>query len=234
MGFGTLFFGYFILLDLPYQTLTNVCAAALILLGLYKLAYLNENMKRALYTVLVFLPFALYEATVEVLGMFFFIKIDGVVLNTVTYMVRNVIIGLLSAQMLFGMRDVAEEVGLRQLSRKCDIYSKITLGVYVLNLTVPPDFSIIFGGEGALYTQLVLSVITTLLTLYVIIMNCFNIYACYSKICMPEDNKSTEQKDAPSRFGFVNAFRKHEEEKRREYAEYKLQKMKKRAGKRKK
>jgi hypothetical protein len=49
---------------------------------------------------------------------------------------------------------------------------------------------------------------------------------------MPEDKK--EYVPRPSRFGFVNRFRAHEDEKRREYAEYKLEKKKKKFAKRNK
>ncbi|MBR2465570.1 MAG: hypothetical protein IKB38_01375 [Clostridia bacterium] len=233
MGFGTLFIGYVLLLDLPYQTLTNAIAAGVMLIALLKLAYLNSHMKRALYACSFFFAFAIYEAVIEVLSSVFFISVGGIVLNTASYLIRNVLIGALSVFMLFGMRDVAEEVGLRRLAKKCDIYSKLTLSVYVLNLTVPPDLAVIFGGTGsAVYTQFLLSVVTTLFTLYIIVMNCINIYSCYSKICMPEDNVRAGTEKKPSRFGFVNKFREHEDEKRREYAEYRYGKMRERKKKR--
>ena len=46
---------------------------------------------------------------------------------------------------------------------------------------------------------------------------------------MPED-VDNDVKDKPSKFGFVNSFRKRNEEKSREYAEYKLDKMKSKAS----
>ncbi len=229
MGFGTLFFGYFILLDLPYQTLTNVCAAAIMILALYKLSYLNANMKRAFRVCSVFLVFAGYEAVVDALDMLFSIEFGGVALNTASYLIRNVLIGMLSVLMLLGMKDVSAEIGLNKLSKKCDIYSKITLTVYVFNLTVPPDLSTIFGATPtAIYIHYFLLVITTILTLYVLVMNCLNIYSCYAKICMPSDNDAKEREAKKSRSSLVNKFKEHEEEKRREYAEYKLEKTKKR------
>ena len=46
-------------------------------------------------------------------------------------------------------------------------------------------------------------------------------------ICMPgEENKEYVEK--PSKFEFINRFRKRQEEKNREYAEYRLGQMKKR------
>ena len=60
-------------------------------------------------------------------------------------------------------------------------------------------------------------------------MNLILIYNCYMQICMPEDLLPKESKK--SKLEFINKFAEHEEEKRREYAEYKLEKMKKRAEK---
>jgi hypothetical protein len=48
---------------------------------------------------------------------------------------------------------------------------------------------------------------------------------------MPGDEDVGERK---SRFEFVNSFRRHEEEKQREYQEYKLEQIKKKQAKRKK
>ena len=53
------------------------------------------------------------------------------------------------------------------------------------------------------------------------------------KICMPED-VDNDVPDKPSRFEFVNKHREHTLQKQREYAEYKLEKFKKKNSKKKK
>lgn len=234
MGFGTLFFGYLILAALPSQELTNVAAAALMLLAFYKLSYLNVHFKRAALATVAFLSFSVADAVIYMLeDVFYVLPSDIIPLNTSMYMIRNMLIALLSLFMLFGMRDVADEVRLKRLAKKCDIYSKITLAVFVLNLTVPPNLSDFFGNTtSAVFAQLLLSVITVILTLCIIIMNSLNIYSCYAKICMPEENQKSEEAPRRSRFGFVEKFRHHEEEKRREYELYKTEKMKKNAERR--
>jgi hypothetical protein len=63
-----------------------------------------------------------------------------------------------------------------------------------------------------------------------IVISLIVIYNCYMRICMPEDEDMPEKE---SRFKFVNAFRRHEEEKRKEYADYKLEKFKKKQQKQK-
>lgn len=233
MGFGILFFGYLLLAALPCQELTNVAAAAVMMLAFYKLSYLNAHLKRALYASVAFSIFSVADAVIYALEEFYIIGKDIIPLNTSMYMIRNMLIALLSIFMLFGLRDVADEVKLKKLAKKCDIYSKITLVVYVLNLTVPPDLSEFFGGTvQAVYAQFILSMVTVILTFFIIIMNSMNIFSCYAKICMPEENGRSDDAPKRSKFAFVEKFRQHEEEKRREYELYKIEKMKKSAEKR--
>jgi hypothetical protein len=65
-------------------------------------------------------------------------------------------------------------------------------------------------------------IILTVLILYAI-------FYCYSHIVLPGSASAYEEKE--SKFAFVNAHRKHVEEKQREYAEYKLKKAKERMAK---
>ena len=81
-------------------------------------------------------------------------------------------------------------------------------------------------------TLLILSVISLVLNMTLTVLILIRIYDCYAKICMPED-KHPEEAPKESRFEFVNKFRRHEENKRQEYADYKLDKFKKKMKKRK-
>ena len=49
MGFGTLFFGYFLILNVTYYGFTDAIAAAVMLLGFYKLSTVNSYFKYAAY-----------------------------------------------------------------------------------------------------------------------------------------------------------------------------------------
>ena len=223
MGFGTLLFGYFMLLDLPYQTLTNAVAASLMLFALYKLSYLNRGFRLASYSAMAFTVFALFEAVIEILSMFYIVKLENIAFAIVLNLLRNLFIGATTFLMLVGMRDVAYEVNLKRLSKKCDIFSKISFVIYAINLALLPDFSII-ENQNVLYAVYFIYVCASIFTLFVIIMNLTLIYSCYNSICMPRDNTARAPVDTKSRFGFVNKFRAHEDEKRREYAEYRMNK----------
>ena len=61
MGFGTLFIGYFLLLNLTYYGFTDVIAASVMLLGLYKLSPVNKYFRAAALSSGVFLAFSLGE-----------------------------------------------------------------------------------------------------------------------------------------------------------------------------
>lgn len=219
MGFGTLFFGYFLLLELPFQTFTNVAAASLMMIAFYKLAYLNRGFKLSFYACAVFGIFALGEAVLGVLDEVFFVKFESLLLAYALNFTRNLLIGATSFLMLKGMRDVAGEVGLKRLSKKCDIWSKITFVIYAANMALDPlENSVVLRAVHTAY------VIVNILTLFVIVMNLTCIFSCYSSICMPSENRRAPEPPKKSRFGFVNRFREHEDEKRREYAEYKMKK----------
>ena len=224
MGFGTLFLGYFLLLNLPNQTLTNVAAASLMLIALYKLAYLNRGFKLSFYACAAFGIFSVVDAVIEVLPMFFSVKFESLLLAGALYFARNLLIGLTTFLMLTGMRDVAKEVGLGRLSKKCDIWAKITFVIYALNIAIIPDVASLAENATVYRIVYTLYVVLSIFTLFVIAMNLTCIYACYSSICMPSENRRTHEPEEKSRFGFVNRFRAHEDEKRREYAEYKMKK----------
>ena len=230
MGFGTLFFGYFLLLDLPYQTLTNVAAAALIMYALFKLAYLNRPFRYALIFSYAFGVFAFGEAVLEVLSMLYIIKLESIPLAIALHSVRNILIGGVTFLMLLGMKEIASEVMLKRLSKKCDIWAKISFVIYCVNLALIPNLERL-ADERILYALYATKVVVSILTLFVICMNLTCIYGCYSSICMPSENTKTKEVKEKSRFAFVNKFREHEDEKRREYAEYKIQKRQKKGKK---
>ena len=226
MGFGTLFIGYFFLLNFPYCEFTDAVAAIAMLYALYKLSGVNNSFRIASFCAIGFLAFGIFELSAELLSMLSPIGSTSV-LFTISASVRHVIIALLTVFMMLGLRDVAEEVKLYALSEKSMRAVIVSICIYFLSVLL----------ESSLLTLLIpakvlawLYVFTTLATLTLIVFNLTCIYSAYSRICMPDD-KDMEEKE--SKIGVVNAFRKHEEEKSREYAEYRLEKIIKKQEKKK-
>ena len=224
MGFGTLFVGYFFVLNFPYCEFTDALAAIIMLYGLYKLSGINESFRRACYFSVAFVAFGLLELGIELYGMLFFTETSPGLI-TVLSLLRHFIVGLTTAFMMLGIREVANEVGLGALKEKSTRGAYVSIGIYVISILLESASLAKFVDVKILAFA---SVFVILATFTVVIFNLVCIYSAYMRICMP-DEKDMEEKE--SKFEFVNAFRRHEEEKSREYAEYRLEKLKKKQEK---
>ena len=220
MGFGTLFIGYFLLLNLTYYGFTDVIAASVMLLGLYKLSGVNKYFKAAAISSGALLVFSLGELGVAVYEMFIG-AINSPALVSVMCIVRCLIIGALTVLMLKGIEDVSREVDIENLPAKASRLTVATVVTYALWIILEAPLSFIDD-----YVLAVLSLVTILATLALIIINLTLIYTCYMKICMPGDEDIT--KDKPSRFAFVNEYRAKKAEREEELARERAERMKKR------
>lgn len=223
MGFGTLFIGYFFILNFPYCEFTDAIAASLMLYGLYKLSGLNDWLRLSFFFTVGFAVLGVLELGLELYGMLS--TVGSSLLVFILVLLRHAVICATTAFMMLGIRDVAREVGLKSLAEKSNRGAFVAIGVYLLNILLESTVLSAFV-PGAVLAYLY--VFTTLATLTLIVFNLTCIYSAYMRICMPEDRDMEEK---ASKLGFVNAFRKHEEEKSREYAEYRLEKIKKKQEK---
>ena len=220
MGFGTLFIGYFLLLNLTYYGFTDVIAASVMLLGLYKLSGVNRYFKAAAISSGALLVFSLGELGVAVYEMFIG-AINSPALVSVMCIVRCLIIGALTVLMLKGIEDVSREVDIENLPAKASRLTVATVVTYALWIILEAPLSFIDD-----YVLAVLSLVTILATLALIIINLTLIYTCCMKICMPGDEDIT--RDKPSRFAFVNEYRAKKAEREEELARERAERMKKR------
>ena len=217
MGFGTLFIGYFLMLNITYYGFTDIIAALIMLLGLYKLSAVNKPFVLGTYCCIGFSVFALFELAVQ-LTLTFLPTLNLDTLLSCFDVIRCVVILAASLFMLMGMRDVAREVRLGSLSKKCARLIPATATIYTvwMLLEIPPLINL-FPAE-------VISVIALFAILTMLAVICINltaIYSCYMKICMP-DEVNAPVKD--SRFAFVNEYRKRQTERQIEYAKQRLEK----------
>ena len=198
------------------------------LYGLYNLSGVNREFTISAFFSAAFTFIGVAEFTIEILRVFAVFTISPL-LYSIVAIVRTVLLGALTAYMLLGMQSVSREVGLTSLSNISKRLYILTLPVYSVNLLL--EILGLFSLKEVL-TLAILSVTSLVLTLTLTVLILIRIYDCYAKICMPED-KSAEEKPKESRFGFVNSFRRHEEKKQQEYAEYRLDKFKKKIEKKK-
>ena len=219
MGFGTLFIGYFLLLNLTYYGFTDVIAASVMLLGLDKLSPVNKYFKAAAVSTGVFLLFSLGEFGIAAYEMFIS-AIGSPMLVSVMCILRCLVVGALTVMMLKGIEAVAREVDIENLPEKASRLTIVTIVTYAMWIILEAPLSFIDN-----YVLAVLSLITILATLGLLIINLTVIYTCYMKICMPGDEGVKE--DKPSRFAFVNEYRARKAERDEELAKERAERMKK-------
>ena len=227
MGFGTLFIGYFLLLNVTYFGYTDLISGLIMLMGLYKLSGINKDFKLAFYSASVFSLFGAAELVVSVISIFMPTFKEGEALLYITP-IRYVILVFLSAFIMKGIYEVAKEVGLKQLAQKAKYYFYISSVAF----SVAAIFDLPFFGFIPGKALAIISVLLLLALFIIIAIELSIIYKAYMRICMPGEQVYKE--DKKSKFEFVNKFRAHEAEKQREYAEYKLKKMTNSANKKKK
>lgn len=228
MGLGTLFIGYFLLLNVTYFGYTDLLAGLIMIMGLYKLCTVNRQFKIAFIFGSVFTVLGAAELVISLISTFMPLFKEETVLIYLTP-ARYVILTALSFFILLGIRDVAAEVGLKLLSRKAGYYSYVSLIAFTLAAIFDLPLLTFISPKA-------LAVISLLILLFIfvtVIIDLSIIYKAYMRICMPSDlNSGTEEKR--SKFEFVNKFREYEKGKQKEYAEYKLSKMASRTNKNKK
>ena len=228
MGFGILFIGYFLFLNVTYPGFTDLISGLLVLYAFYKLIPINKYFRMSVIPAAIFSVFGLFELTVELMAM---IGINISAISTYLAAPRFIITGIISITMLMGLWEVAREVDVPETKSRVKVARPMTYVAFPLCAIL--EFPAI---TGLIPDGLPIAIVSTVALLFVFFVTIYNltaIYSAYMRICMPEDIDN-EVPIKPSRFGFVNKFREHEAEKQREYQEYKLNRFKKKNERRKK
>ncbi len=226
MGFGILLIGYFLILNLPYYGATDLISGIIMTMAFYKLRTVNKYFSFAI------LPSALFAAVgvpelIEMMASMF--GGDLSVILTFTAAPRYLIICILSVLMMKGIEKVSLEVEVYKTAKNARRVQPFMYLVFGGMLIMELPFT--FGDESRWLG--VVGLIFLLGCFALVLYSTTVIYSAYRWICMPED-VDNEVEDKPSRFGIVNTFRARQQEKSREYAEYKLEKAKSKASRKKK
>ena len=224
MGFGTLFIGYFFLLNISYFAYTDVIAALVMTLGLYKLSTVNKSFYYASLSSALFSIFAFFELIVSAIDAFapiLWLKSATPYISAIRY----IFIFITTLFIMRGISEVADEVEANALCATAKNSIFLSSIFIIAALFEMPFISDLFGAVIAyVYFAILLAVVVF------IISNLMTIYKAYMQICMPEELKRAPKK---SKFEFLNKFYDSIEEKSRTYAEYKLEKSKEKAKKKK-
>lgn len=226
MGFGLLFIGFFLLLNLTYYGYTDIISALVMFMAFYKLQTVNKYFRFALIPTGLFAAVGaveLFEAFASTFGM------DVSFIIEYTASPRYLLIGFAVIFMLMGIEHVAREVDAASTRIRARYLTPFAYILYALAAAFEyPDL-------GNVFSPYVISVIATVLILLIfihMILSLVTVYSAYMHICMPED-LDNDAINTQSKFEFVNKFRAHEEKQTREYAEYRMEKAARKAAKRK-
>lgn len=224
MGFGILFIGYFLILNIAYPHYTDAIAALIMLYALYKLSSINRPFKQAAVAALALTVVGFLELGINVYGTFAYIPSEEIIISVLGAL-RCAALLPTCTLMLRGMGEVAREVGLGKISAKCDRLYYATAFLYAVRILLEISAIWSFMDLRIMATltvsMLVASVVITAMTL-------IEIYRCYMMIYIPGEER--ERKSS----AFMEKFEKHQEAAALEYAEYKREQQKKRSEKRKK
>ena len=212
MGFGTLFIGYFLLLNITYYTFTDVIAGMIMLLGLYKLGTVSKHFRVPAWCAVAFSVFGFAELAISIVDMLFTTLLNNNLLVSGLAIGRSIIIAVLTLNMLQAMYAIAVELDVGKVPLKCRtmaIWTMLLYGAEILFETPFISNLIPDGASAVVYLVIIIGMIV------VVISNLTIIYSCYMQICMPED--LVEKPQRPSRFAFVNEYRRRKAE--REAAE---------------
>lgn len=227
MGFGTLFIGYFLLLNVTYFGFTDVIAALLMLLACYKLKSVNVHFKRAEIPLGLFAALGTVELFEGILTMFA-PDLENATLTSLLSIIRYAILAAAVYFILSGIIAVSDEVELPCLTARAKLMRVLSILAMLFSLALEMPWLKELDAAKPLW---IMGFIALLFNFFTVLATLSVIYTAYMRICMPEDLEFTEK---PSRFAFVNKYREREARKQREYAEYKTAQMQKKAKKRKK
>ena len=225
MGFGTLFIGYFFLINISYFAYTDIISAMVMLMGLYKLSNINRHFGSAMIASFAFAIFAFSELAFAVTELF---TTPAWLTTIISYSgaVRYLFIFVLTLFIMRGIETVALEVEAYELSKNAKASVPLSAIFAVASVFEISVFAKIFGSYIAyIYFAILLAIVVSILS------NLLTIYKAYMQICMPEDEHKPPKE---SKFKFMNKFYDSIERGSREYAEYKIKSKKSKSKKGKK
>ena len=221
MGFGTLFIGVFLLLNLRFFGYTDILSGVIMLAAFYKLRVVNNSFRAAMFASIAFCGIGLIEFVREAAYLFSGYNLDSI---TVYFQpLRYLAIGACMLMLHYGIRNVSKEVDLPKTAKRARVCEIMAYPVFSL-CSIERTLALFLEESAAL---LIFQIITLLALLVLLVITLINIYSAYMYICMPAE-QNNEYFEKPSRFEFVNRFRKRQEEKNREYAEYRIGRIKNR------
>ncbi len=225
MGFGTLFIGYFFLINITYFSYTDAISAMIMLMGLYRLSTVNRDFGRAMISSIAFAFIAIGELALAFLE--FFIYSDTLrIIASYLGAIRYAAIFILSLFIMRGIYEVAHEVEADALASTAKRSLPLCASLALAALLELPFLADAIGKVMAYIYFITLTAVV-----FFIVSALITVYRAYSTICMPEDLEKERKKRKPNA---LTKFYDSLEESGRRYAEYRKERKNEKNSKRKK
>ncbi|MBQ7332966.1 MAG: hypothetical protein IJW38_01285 [Clostridia bacterium] len=183
MGFGTLFIGYFLLLNIFNYAYTDLIAGLIMLLGAYKLSAVSPEFKKGFWILIPYSALGAYEIVAEIINMFKLTSENPIITGTIGIL-RCALLGLASFFILSGIKNLALELELWRLRDKAKSSKISVITAYGIALILEiPALDKLIPTEALAVIALLSLVFSFAVTVYVLTA----IYSAYMHICMPED-----------------------------------------------
>ena len=212
MGYGLLFLGYFLLVNITFYGYTDLFCGMVLLYALSRLSVYNKPLRVAFYIAVGFTVYAIPEFLLSLLELFPPAPLGFTNVMDALLPVRYLLILALTVAVLWGVRTMAKEVALTKLSERidCILIVPILANLMMAVLSIKP---LITGMQAQ--TALGLTLIALTLFLVSVGLALYSIYTAYMRICLPED---VDMPERPSRFAFINRYRQRRDERAAEEA----------------
>ena len=194
MGFGTLFFGYFIMFAFSLSQVyffADIIGAGIVLYAFAKLAEYNRYFVAAMWGCLVFLGLSAVNAA----SLMFELYDPAGTVALVVSAAKLLAAGAMHIPMFLGMRGISLGASADKLVRNAERNLTLTMVYYVLSLLILAASPLL--GDLTPYA----GTIVYLYEIVCILLNLVLIYNCFGILC-PADEDEDEKKR--SRFAFIN------------------------------
>lgn len=215
MGFGILFFGYFVMFAFSISQMyffADIIGAVISIFAFSKLSEYNKYYKKAMVAALVFAGFCMVNAA----SMMFHVYPSTGTADTVVDILKAAASAIMHVFIFLGARGLSLGAGAEKLVKNSERNLKLTSVYYASYIII----SIIrpYIGEAVDYFNMLLLV----LWLVCLIVNLVFIYKCYAVLC-PADEDEKEVKR--SRFAIINKINDKMDEFEQNNKNYRLESM---------
>lgn len=224
MGFGLLLVGYFTATVMSFNMLGGVFSFVgytIMLFASKKLMQYNRSFTLLLASTVLMILLSAVTAISDVstlLQKYMLISypLIGEGVASVFLNVRLVLELIFTAVLCYCVRGIAKETGAEKI-----VYTAVRNFVFfcisfALQVVVWLAANTQLVGLTAFVNGTALPIWMVIINLVCLLLNCFMIFSCYSRIC---DENDLEMPQKPSRFAFINRRREEKERKRQQYIE---------------